>query len=372
MKIALVAPTEETVPPTKYGGTELIVYDIANGLAKKGHHVDLYAPGDSLKSTTYNLIPSTKVSLRHDTEIFQNPKLLEVNKINIYSKIAYKIQNENYDIVHNHASWRFLIFQHFIKYPIVTTHHGPLSYDDQNFIFKEYKNMPYVSISNNQRRDLPILNFVDTVYNGINLADLPFFTGTNNQLSYMSFLARVNKEKNPVGAAKVAQLTKHPLHIAAKVDYLTDPYYIELTHLIDNKYVFFEGEISPKEKSEFLSNSACLFVPIEWEEPFGLMFIEAMASGTPVITYARGSAPEIVKDGETGFLVNHSDADIRGNFTVKKTGLQGLCEAVNLLYSMPKEKYLQMRKAARKRVEDHFTVEKMVAGYERVYSTILS
>ena len=372
MKVALIAPVEETVPPRKYGGTEWIVYHIANGMGKKGHQVDLYASGDSDKEPLYNLIPVVPKSIRTLPEIGSDTKIRETTKLLALVDTIQMLKKQQYDVIHNHASWRFLLFSSFLNQKVVTTHHGPLSADYQNIVFKRNKDHYHVSISNNQRKDLPQLNFVNTIYNGIDLALFPF---DENKIpdarSGMIFLARLSPEKGAIEAAKVAHMVKRKLLIAAKVDLVDQSYYEKCKPFIDNVYVTFRGEIGHDERSQLLQSARCLFVPIQWEEPFGLMFTEAMASGTPVITFARGSAPELIKDGETGFLVNSSDDMKRGNWIIKKTGIEGLCEAVERIYAMPEDQYRVMRKACRIHVTNNFTVEKMVDEYEKAYYKVL-
>ena len=279
---------------------------------------------------------------------------------------------KHYDIVHNHYGWRFLIFSDFIASKIITTHHGPLSFPYQNAVYLDHKDQAHVSISNNQRIDLPDLNYVATIYNGIDLRLFPFVDGKITTSSPMAFLARMNHEKGAIEAATVAQTTKRPLRVAAKVDKIDELYFEQFRPFIDNKLVFFEGEIDPVKRLNLLQSARCLLAPIKWEEPFGLMFIEAMSCGTPVITFARGSVPEIIKDGETGFIVSQSSELKRGEWITKKMGVDGLCEAVERIYSMPQDQYETMRRACRAHVEKNFTVEKMGDEYEKTYLKLLS
>ena len=282
------------------------------------------------------------------------------------------LKKQQYDIIHNHVGWKFLLFSSFLNQKIViTTHHGPLS-AYQNIVFERNKDYCHIAISNNQRNGLLQLNFVKTIYNGIDLDLFPYDENIPNIDAQMIFLARLSPEKGAIEAAKVAHMVKKKLLVTAKVDLVDQPYYEKFKPLIDNIYVTFRGEIGHDERSQLLQSARCLLVPIRWEEPFGLMFTEAMASGTPVITFARGSAPELIKDGETGFLVNFSDDMKRGDWIVKKTGIEGLCEAVERIYALPENQYRTMRKACRAHMEKHFTVETMVDEYEKVYKKILS
>lgn len=372
MKIALVAPIEETVPPKKYGGVERIVSILARELSWRGHDVALFATKDSEKNNNYHLTSISEFSIRSNKEFSFNAKIREAAKWDAIATSIRILKKTSYDIVHNHSGWRFLTFSSLLKKnKIVTTHHGPLSLDYQNYIYNKHSDLNYVSISNSQRKDLPSLNYIDTVYNSVDTDEFPFVKDNKNS-DYMVFLARMSPEKNAIEAAKVAHMLKKKLIVAAKVDLVDQAYFEKFKPYIDNKYVFFKGELSHQEILSLLQNAKCLLVPIDWEEPFGLMFIEAMSCGTPVITYARGAAPEIVVDNKTGYLVNRSELDNRGNWEVKEAGIQGLRHAVEKLCSLPNDSYLNMRTSARKRVEEKFTVEKMVDGYEEVYKKILS
>lgn len=373
MKIALVAPVEETIPPRRYGGTEWIVYELAQELGKK-HSVELLAAADSPTSPNYKIIPITRKSLRSDLESSTDLKLREAQKLISISNAVSHIQSENYDLVHNHASWRFLAFSELIKVPVLTTHHGPLSEHYQSLVFKKFKDKPHVSISNNQRKDLPELNFVATIYNGILINEYPFleYSDKLKENPFLLYLARMSEEKGAVEAAKAALATGKKLYVAAKVDEVNKDYFAKFEAVANKEFVEFVGEIASDLRLAYLQNSIALLAPIQWEEPFGLMFTEAMACGTPVIAYSRGSAPEIIVDGVTGFLINQSEELIRGDYIIKKTGVEGLKEAIERIYEMPKEEYIKMRRACRKHVEDNFTSEKMVEEYEKVYDKLVS
>lgn len=369
MRIAIISPLEESVPPKKYGGTEWIVYSVASGIVKKGHTVDLYAPGDSA-AEPFHLIPTVEAGMRNGSKYAQDMKLRDSYKLQKTSEIIPLLLKEKYDIVHNHASWRFLLFSAVLKDPIVTTHHGPLSMPYQNIIFEANKDRYHVSISNNQRKDLPNLNYIQTIYNGIDVASYHFLPSVSNNAE-MIFLARMSPEKGGIEAAKVAHKTGKKLTIAAKVDVVDQEYYESSKSYIDGTIVKFLGEIDFAKKESLLQNARCLIAPIQWEEPFGLMFVEAMAAGTPVIAYARGAAPEIIQDGINGFLINQSEEYTRGDYIIKRTGFEGLCEAVEKVYAMPQNEYEEMRKNAREHVENKFTIRRMVDEYEKVYEKII-
>ncbi len=373
MKIALISPIEETVPPFLYGGIEWIVYYLAKILAEKKHEVFLLTTKNSPKLGDYKIIPIYEQSIRRIEPYKSNVKIRESAKfIAIANSIEFLQKNHNLDIIHNHASWRLLIFENlFYPKKFITTLHGPMNIDYQNLVFLEHKDSFYISISNNQRKDLPQLNYTKTIYNGIDINSFEF--KPKNEDDYLLFFARFSKEKGAKEAIEAIEKVKKKLVIAAKVDTNDLLFFDSLKNKISNNpYIEFHGEIDVNKKVKYYQNAKALFVPIMWEEPFGLMFIEAMATGTPVITFARGSVPEVIKDGETGFIVNPSDDDIRGDWIIKKTGIEGLCEAVERIYSMPEEKYQQMRRACRDHVEKNFTVEKMVNEYEKVFEQILS
>ncbi|MDP9211900.1 MAG: glycosyltransferase family 4 protein [bacterium] len=369
MKIALVAPIEETVPPSAYGGTELIVYHLAHGMARRGHQVDLYAVGGSPREKGYTLRSIAPKSLRTQPR-YHDLKLRETAKWLSLADTVAALNGERYDVIHNHASWRFLVFADLLKNKkIITTHHDPLSLQYRNEVFNRYRQLGHVSISDNQRRDLEGINYIDTIYNGIDLDSYPFAERSGKH-DYAYFLARISPEKGVLAAARAARQAKHRLVMNGKVDAVDEAYFAELGPLMQSKYVDFRGEIGGAAKARNLQRARCLLAPTSWEEPFGLMFVEAMASGTPVISYARGSAPEIIEDGKTGFLVNFSKKHVRGSWHVSKTGEEGLVDALKKMFSLPDEEYLEMRKASRRRVEEHFSVTQMLEGYEAAYRTI--
>jgi len=372
MKIALIAPLEESIPPQFYGGIEWIVYYLAHLLGVKGHEVDLYATGDSNKEKNYTLIPIVPQGLRTQAPYSHNAHLRESAKWLGITHIIEQINTKKYDIVHNHASWRMLNFANLITPPMITTHHGPLSQEYQQYTFMNYRAYPHVSISLNQRNDLPDLNYVKNIYNGTDVVEYPYLTDESKLDAHMAFLARMSPEKGGIEAAIAAKKTGHVLRVAAKVDEIDKPYFEQFKPYIDNQAIFFVEEVSKITKLNHIQTARCLLAPIQWEEPFGLMFTEAMACGTPVIAYSRGSAPEIIQDGITGYLVNQSPEFIRGDFIVKKTGVEGLCEAIERIYALPQAEYTQMRKNSRARVEQQFTVEKMVNEYEALYKSILN
>jgi len=353
MKIALLAPFEESVPPQKYGGTELIVYYLCQILSRK-HSVFLLATGDS--KTKAKLVPIFPRSIRKE-RISQDMKIRESLKYVGMAKVLEELKKINPDIIHNHIGWRFLPFAPLLKAPVVTTLHGPLDVPYQQFVYGRFKKSPFVSISNSQRKPFRILNYAATVYNGIDIKQFHF--NDKPEGDYFAFLGRMSPEKGPIQAIEVTKKAGVKLKMHAKVDAVDKEYFEKkIKPLIDGKQIKFPGEIGPKEKSDFLRNAKALLCPIQWEEPFGLFMIEAMACGTPVIAFGRGSVPEIIKNGKTGFICRPHDSD-------------SMVKAIKRIYRMPEKEYLEMRYRCRKSVEEKFTAERMVSEYEKVYRKIL-
>ena len=344
MKIAQIAPFEEPVPPKKYGGTERIVYHLTEELIKKGHNVVLFATGDS--KTSAKLLPIFPRALR-SIKIGQNLKAREAYKLIGLAKVIEILLKENFDIIHNHIGWRFLPFIKILKTKVVTTLHGPLDIGYQRFIYQKFPNSYYISISKNQREPLPKLNFVGNVYNGIDIRSFPFKEKSGN---YLAFLGRMSPEKGPLEAIKIAKKMKMKLVMAAKIDVVDKEYFSKkIKPLIDNRMIKFIGEVGHKKKVQLLQNAKATLVTINWREPFGLVLIESMACGTPVIAFKRGSVPEVIKDKKTGFIVKNVD------------------EAVKSLKKIDQID----RRDCRKWVEEKFTSEKMANGYEKIYSKLI-
>ena len=354
LAIALVSPTEESVPPQKYGGTELVIYNLAEELVKKGHKVYLLASGNS--KTSAELLPIFEKGIREYKEA-NNMRKREIMKLMAIGKMLKILQTIKVDVVHNHWGWRLLPFFDLITYPVVTTLHGPTDYEDQKIAYDPFKEANYVSISDNQRKGNPHLNYIKTVYNGIDMNQFEFSDKKGN---YFAFLGRISSEKGPKEAILTAKKAGVHLKIAAKIDAVdTEFFEKEIKGLIDGKQIEFIGEIGPEEKSEFLKNAVGLIAPIQWEEPFGLYFIEAMACGTPVISFKRGSVPELVKDKETGFICEVNN-------------MEQMSESVKNLWQMPEKEYAKIRYDSRRHVEKNFSREKMTNEYEKVYQEIVN
>jgi glycosyltransferase involved in cell wall biosynthesis len=346
LNIALVAPPEETVPPTKYGGTEFIVSYLADELTRRGHDVTLYSVGGS--KTLAKLVEIFDQPLREKKDISDNPKLREAYKYIAQGRVISHISGQKFDLIHNHSSWRLLPFHKLLGAPMVSTHHGPLVGEYYTKIFELYKEAsPIITISNSQRGDITNLNFLATVYNGIDVEAFPFNDAPQD---YFALLARFSPEKGPLQAIHIAKKLGKRLLIGAKIDPVDQQYYEkEIKPLIDGAQIVYLGELGFEQKVELLKNAQALLAPIQWDEPFGLYFIEAMACGTPVLSIARGSAPEVVKDGVGGFLGRTEE---------------------DLVVAAARIPQLD-RQAIRRRAEDNFSVTASVDGYERAYAKLL-
>ena len=339
MHIAQVAPLTEAIPPKLYGGTERVVSWLTEELIGLGHDVTLFASGDSITSAKLEAIWPR--ALRLDGSV-RDPNALHMMMLERVHQRA-----SDFDFLHCHLDYYpFSLFSRQAT-PFVTTLHGRLDLPEHQPVFDTFSSVPVVSISNAQRRPLPQANWVRTVYNGL---PEKLLTPKPVTPSYFAFLGRIAPEKRVDRAIRIAEHCGVPLKIAAKVDRADREYYDEqIAPLIRaSKLVEYIGEISDAEKSEFLSGAMVLLVPIDWPEPFGLVMIEALACGTPVIAYNRGSVPEIIEDGLTGFVVE-DDA--------------GAIGAVDRLGQLS-------RTRIRARFEERFTARRMAQDYLSVYRSM--
>ncbi|MCH8842272.1 MAG: glycosyltransferase family 4 protein [SAR324 cluster bacterium] len=292
MKIAQVAPLFESVPPSLYGGTERVVSYLSDTLTEMGHEVTLFASADS--NTLATLRPVCDRSLRLDSECIQ-PLAHYVLMLERVFK-----ESRHFDIIHFHTDYLHFPLARRHPGPTLTTLHGRLDIRDLRPLYKEFSEIPLVSVSNAQRKPLPWANWVGTVYHGLPLHRYRFQPKTGG---YLAFLGRIAPEKRVDAAIAVAKRVGIPLKIAAKVDPVDREYYQSIIKpLLDDPLIEYVGEIGERDKSAFLGNALALLFPIEWPEPFGLAMIEAMACGTPVIARRFGSVPEVVSHGTTGFI----------------------------------------------------------------------
>lgn len=304
MRIVQIAPLEEPVPPRTYGGTELVVYNLIEEMVALGHEVFLLGTGDS--QTSANLVPIVEKSIRTMYKQDEIDTWRSFLKIYSIPKILKKINEIKPDIVHNHCSWRLVQFSDFIECPMYTTAHGALTSIHERYTFANNPRENYVSISDNQRLALPEINWVDTIYNGIQVD--AFKPKRESKRDYFAFLGRTSPEKGLKEICMMIKKTNYKLKIAAKIDTVDKAYFeAEIKPLIDGAQIEFIGEVNHQQKVDFLQHAKGLLLWLNWEEPFGLVVIEAMAAGAPVIVNRRGSMPEIIEDKKTGFLINTID-----------------------------------------------------------------
>jgi glycosyltransferase involved in cell wall biosynthesis len=296
MRVAQVAPLAEAVPPKLYGGTERVVSYLTEELVSLGHDVTLFASGDSV--TAAELVPILSKALRLDQSV-RDPLALTVAMIETVARRA-----SEFDVVHFHIDHLHLPLFTWRKLPFLTTLHGRLDLPELAPTFRLFPDARFVSISNAQRRPLPFLNWAGTVHHGLP-TDFP--GRLSEPRGYLAFLGRISPEKGPDRAIEIAARSGMPLKMAAKVDNADLAYYEAEIRPMLREYagiVEFIGEIDEQEKSDFLGGAAGLLFPVDWPEPFGLVMIEAMACGTPVIGFDRGSVREVVDHGTTGFVVS--------------------------------------------------------------------
>jgi glycosyltransferase involved in cell wall biosynthesis len=339
MRIAQVAPLYESVPPKLYGGTERVVSSLTEELVRRGHEVTLFASGDSI--TSARLVPCCPESLRLDPdckdELAHHILMLE----QVYA------QKDNFDIIHFHIDYLHFPMSRCQGVVNLTTLHGRLDLPDLQPLYREFDDMPVVSISDAQRAPLPWINWQGTVYHGYAKDRYQFHPKGGE---YLAFLGRVSPEKGLDEAIHIAKAAGKKLKIAAKVD-KADKEYFETTirpHL-DHPLIEFIGEVGYPEKNDFLGNAAAVLFPINWPEPFGLVMIEAMASGTPVIAYPRGSVPEIMRHGISGFVVEDVEGAARAVADVGKID----------------------RAQCRKYFESRFTDVRMTDDYLAIYERLV-
>jgi glycosyltransferase involved in cell wall biosynthesis len=301
MRIAQVAPLYESVPPRSYGGTERVVSYLTEELVKQGHEVSLFASGDSV--TTAHLVASCRRSLRLDAHCIDQ-LAHHILMLELVLREA-----DRFDLIHWHIDYLHFPLSQRQATPHVTTLHGRLDLPDLVPLYQEFKAVPVISISNAQREPLPWLNWQDTVYHGLP-EDL--YTFRPEPGKYLAFLGRISPEKRVDRSIAIAQRLGMEIKIAAKVDPVDREYFeAVIAPLLREPLVEYIGEVGEKEKDEFLGHAYALLFPIDWPEPFGLVMAEAMACGTPVIAYRRGSVPEIIEEGVTGFIVHDLEEAVR-------------------------------------------------------------
>jgi len=338
MKIAQVAPLTEAVPPKLYGGTERVVAYLTDALVELGHDVTLFASGDSV--TKAKLIAIWPRALRLDSTVrdYLAPTFMQLE---IVARRAHE-----FDVIHAHLDYFGFPLLLRLGVPSVTTLHGRLDLPELPPLYGLYGDMPVVSISDSQRVPLPQPNYVATILHGLPQDLLAKGPGTGG---YLAFLGRISPEKAPDAAIRIAGKAGMKIKIAAKVDKVDEEYYkTTVEPLLPGGDIEFVGEIGEHQKSEFLGNAAALVFPIAWREPFGLVMIEAMACGTPVIAFNNGSVPEVLEDGLTGFIVENEQEAI---------------EAVAKIGTLDRDRI-------RAEFERRFTSHHMAQNYLKLYSRL--
>jgi glycosyltransferase involved in cell wall biosynthesis len=285
----------ETVPPKLYGGTERVVSFLTEALVEMGHDVTLFASGDSV--TSAKLVPCCPRALRFDPQC-KDPLAWHVIEVEAVARLA-----ESFDIIHYHVDYLHFPVSTRLRTPHVTTLHGRLDLPELPMVHRMFPGVPLISISDAQRTPLPDLNWRATIYHGLP-GDWAY--GQNgSEPEHLTFLGRISPEKRVDQAIEIAIRSQQRLVIAAKIDKLDQDYFSEtIKPLLDHPLVHFIGEVDDDEKKALLRNTTALLFPIDWPEPFGIVLIEAMACGVPVIAFPAGSVPEIIESGVTGFLVN--------------------------------------------------------------------
>jgi glycosyltransferase involved in cell wall biosynthesis len=341
MKIAQISPLLERVPPLAYGGTELIVSLLTDELVRRGHEVTLFASGDS--QTLAHLEPSCPKALREaQTTPAEIPAYQRLQLNRVFT------QAEEFDVIHSHVGEMTFPYASLVKTPTLHTVHG-IIHSHLKQLWLDARKQNFISISNSQRRKDPQLNYVATVYNGIDTNKYPFHPEPDNP-PYLAFLGRMSPEKGPHLAISIAKRTGWHLKMAGKIDAVDREFFEEqVKPQIDGEQIEFLGEFNHQQKCPLMGGAVATLFPITWSEPFGLVMAESMALGTPVIAIAMGSTPEVIENGKTGFLGNNVDECIHALDRIGEID----------------------RVACREHVVAKFSVERMVDRYEAVYQKLL-
>jgi glycosyltransferase involved in cell wall biosynthesis len=340
LKIAQVSPLYESVPPRRYGGTERVVSYLTEELVARGHDVTLFASGDS--RTSANLVPGCPEALREAG--VRDPLAAHVM---MFEEVARRAPE--FDVLHFHVDYLHFSTTRRSDYDHLTTLHGRIDYPEVVKLYRAFADMPLVSISDSQREPIPELTWEATIHHGLP-ADLYALQASPGD--YLAFVGRISPEKRLDTAIEIARRAGLPLKVAAKLDSADRKYYAEVIEPLMRtaKNVEFIGEINDAEKQRFLGGAKAMLFPIDWPEPFGLVMIEAMACGTPVIAFCRGSVPEVLEDGLTGFICDDVE------------------QAVHALERLPQ----LSRPAIRAEFERRFTAERMAEDYLRSYRHLIA
>ena len=340
MRIAQIAPLWERVPPQRYGGTERIVSYLTDALVRLGHEVTLFATSDSLTPAQLQGLCPEALRLSPNLGFPEAPMVLQLER-------AFGTMANQFDIIHSHLGFLGFPYARRCHTPVITTLHGRLDPPELIPVFREFIDMPVVSISTAQQRPLVWANWLGTVYHGLP-HDLYTFHPKPGQ--YLAFLGRISPEKRPDHAIELARKLNMPLKIAAKIDPDNQDYFkVKVAPWMKHPLIEFVGEITDAEKNDFIGQAHALVCPYDWPEPFGMVLIEALACGTPVLAYRRGSIPEVIDHGETGLICED---------------FEGMLEAVPKVASLN-------RRHCRDAFERSFTDDRMVSDYLTLYGRLL-
>lgn len=338
MRIAEVAPLAESVPPRQYGGTERVVSYLTEELVRLGHEVTLFASGDSVTAARLLPVRARAERMLEHTADGMPYEVLMLEQIRQHAR--------EFDVVHFHIDYIHFLLARCERFASLTTPHGRMDIPAVAPLYREFSELPLVSISDAQRRPLPDLNWQATIYHGL---PLHAYSVQPRRGEYLAFLGRLSPEKRVDQAVEIAVRAGIPLKVAAKVDPADEEYYEAIAKpAMSHPLVEYVGEIGEHEKQELLGGALALLFTIDWPEPFGLVMIESMACGTPVIAYRRGSVPEVLQDGLTGFVVD---------------GIEQAVRALNKVEELS-------RRRCRQIFEARFSVQRMAQDYLDVYDRI--
>jgi glycosyltransferase involved in cell wall biosynthesis len=339
MRIAQVAPLFERVPPVTYGGTERVVAYLTDALVELGHDVTLFASGDSV--TRARLVAASPRSLRLDTAC-RDTMAPQIRELELVSRMAHR-----FDVIHFHTGFLHLPLARHLPAPSLTTMHGRLDLDGLAPLMRDFADAPLVSISNNQRRPYPNQAWSSTIYHGLPPQLLPFRASPDD---YVAFIGRISPEKRVDRAIEIARRAGLELRIAAKIDVADREYFAaDIAPLLEQPHVHYLGEIGEHEKADLLGGARALLFPIDWPEPFGMVVIEALSCGTPVLAWPEGSVPELLEHGVNGWMVDSIDAAVDALRHV---------DAID-------------RHACRATFEKRFTADRMARDYGAVYKRLI-
>jgi glycosyltransferase involved in cell wall biosynthesis len=339
MKIAQVSPVFESVPPKGYGGTERVISYLTEELVSLGHEVTLFATGES--QSRARLVPTAPHSIRA-TPGRPDWMAYQCVSMDLVASMAHE-----FDMIHFHTDYLHFPMARYLPVPHVTTMHGRLDLPELPPLYRHFNDIPLVSISDSQRAPLPFANWVGTVYHGLP-QDLFSFNEIPGE--YFAFVGRVSQEKRLDRAIEIARRCNRMLVVAAKIDKVDEPYFDQaLRHLFHKPWVRYIGEAGEAEKRELLENARALLFPVDWPEPFGLVMIEALSCGTPVVAWRNGAIPEVVEDGVTGYVVEELDEAVRAASRIHEIDRQGCREAF----------------------DERFTAGRMANDYLRIYQQLI-